>query len=878
MYFTKTRKFILTVLVAVIAFTFVGVFYSEKVYAVTSADTITYPFATGDYSLANAPTLKGVDAQQTGDTWHWAEQVFESATNLTSASYVGIEFENVSGNPGLTIGVMSQGTRFGTYIDGKPVYFVNESGAVTELSVLYGSVNFGAGAKGMILLPLSSLSIVGWGNQQANLSNATSFFFETNGLYNWGFSFKVGEVCYYSGNPVDGTATKLLDLSKEIKKDKTSVGVFTATFPEKATDTTKSPYEPVYPFATGDAALANAPTLTGVASQQTGDTWHWAEQLFDATTNLANATYVGIEFENVTGNPGLTIGVMSQGTRFGTYTDGKPVYFVNEAGEVTKLSVLYGSVNFGAGAKGMILLPLSSLSIVGWGNQNANLSEATSFFFETNGLYNWGFSFKVGEVCYYTGDALKGAAATEILDLYKVRKDKTVANVFTATFPASSTVGSIAGMTAAYPFATGEKAFENAMIWAGTPSGDSADNYQTFKIAFDEAVDLTNASYVAVHYYAKVGTPGITYGIENNGTRHSIVGSNGEDIYMLDESGNIKVASTIIYDSSNIGSSGCLLIPVSILNKQFGDNDNAMASAKQLILTTNSKYNWAFEIGVGEVGYYTGQPCDDNFTFHKLVDLSNGDKAGSCMVTSDLEANRSTMYCNKSEKMVWGDTTLVFTATGKVDNSIDIWTGGAGGKQTMTTDTYGDAALELECTGPREGADAYAAFTLADGLKIDWSNAKGVTVWVRNDGDKELSFNLEIDVISSHTTVRGRFNITQGNRIWLYDVNSGEQTIYMTRPCLTVPAGFEGWVRVPFDAFNQADWSKDSAGIFERKYFMTEGCLVPYIAITVYSGDFTNHPFAVNKVGGYTTTPSFVSALVPASDTRKDIASLMGLN
>ena len=85
MYFTKTRKFILTVLVAVIAFTFVGVFYSEKVYAVTSADTITYPFATGDYSLANAPTLKGVDSQQTGDTWHWAEQVFDSATNLTEA-------------------------------------------------------------------------------------------------------------------------------------------------------------------------------------------------------------------------------------------------------------------------------------------------------------------------------------------------------------------------------------------------------------------------------------------------------------------------------------------------------------------------------------------------------------------------------------------------------------------------------------------------------------------------------------------------------------------------------------------------------------------------------------------------------------------------
>ena len=167
MYFTKTRKFILAVLVAVVAFTFVGLFYQEKVYAISASDTVAYPFATEDYALANAPTLTGVASQQDGDTWHWAEQIFDKSVDLTAATHVAIEFENVKGNAGLTIGVMSNGQRFGTYVDGKPVYMVNEAGDITELKVLYGSVNLGANAKGVIVLPLSSLAIVGWGDQSA---------------------------------------------------------------------------------------------------------------------------------------------------------------------------------------------------------------------------------------------------------------------------------------------------------------------------------------------------------------------------------------------------------------------------------------------------------------------------------------------------------------------------------------------------------------------------------------------------------------------------------------------------------------------------------------------------------------------------------------
>ena len=51
---------------------------------------------------------------------------------------------------------------------------------------------------------------------------------------------------------------------------------------------------------------------------------------------------------------------------------------------------------------------------------------------------------------------------------------------------------------------------------------------------------------------------------------------------------------------------------------QFGDAANTLAAAEQFILTTNSLYNWGYEVGVGEIGYYTGRPNENNFTFHKL--------------------------------------------------------------------------------------------------------------------------------------------------------------------------------------------------------------------------------------------------------------------
>lgn len=877
MYFKKiSMRFLTLSLCCLFTFALLSVFGLTKVIA---AKSVEYPFAKEDYALANAPTITGQESPSTGDLWQWYEQIFDKAVDLTSAKYLAVEYKNVTGNPGLTLGVMSQGQRFGTYVDGQPIYFVKEDGTVSTLSVLYSSVNLGTDS-GMILIPLSSLSLVGWGQAGSTLASATSFFFETNAKYNSGFSMKIGEVGYIKGDPFDADPmTKVLDLSKEIKTSKMYASQVTVDFPSKATDTTKPKVDFEYPFTTG---LSNAPKFIGKTSQTSGDVWQYMEVIFDKNADLTLHQSIAFEYEPVAGNPGLTLGVVSQGMRFGTYTDGLPVYFVKDDGTVTSLSVLYGAVTLG-NEKGMVVIPLSTLSLVGWAsNQEATLASVSSVFIETNAKYNWGFAFKVGDVGAYKEDYLTGSKLEKLLDLTTgIKKNKATGVEVELEFPASSQVDSIVGMKANYPFQIGENAFNNTIAWVGPASGDSSDNWQTLRAQFD-VTNLLDASYIAIHYNAKAGAPGITFGIESGNARYSVVGSDGEEICIMNENGDISRACYVTYDAITLSANttGCLLIPVKLLKLQFGTDTNTLATSKNLVLTTNSRYNFLFETLIGEIGFYTGQPCDEDFTYNRLSGLNYGTPEYHYSVTSDNQSNKCSMYVHTTERTEYGDTTIGFTATGKVNGSLIPWIGGAAGTQTMTKDSYGDPALSLVSDGPRPGADAYTAFTIFDGKHLDWSSAKGVTLWARNDSNTEVSFNLEIDVLSSHTQARGRFNITQGNRFWLYDVNTGKQTIYMTRPCVTLPVGFEGWVRIPFDAFDQAQWSLTDSnyGVFERKYFMTEGSYVPYMGITIYSGNYTGCSFAVNKIGAYNTTPSFISALVPQTPERKNILELMGLD
>ncbi len=443
----------------------------------------------------------------------------------------------------------------------------------------------------------------------------------------------------------------------------------------------------------------------------------------------------------------------------------------------------------------------------------------------------------------------------------------------------------LAGKTAAYPFRTGFQAFNGGVRWSGTTKGDWLDNWQTVFLRFDAPVDLSQATYFVVQYKALSGAPGLTYGMESGSGRYSIgAGMDGKPIYFMNEDGLISKNGNVLWGASNVlaGSSGALLIPMSSMAWQWGGDSNDLTTVKNFLMTTNSVYNWAFEVVIGEVGYYTGDPTDGG-QFHKLLDLTDGTKETMFTVTSDNADNRGTKSVYTEDITDYGDTHIDILASGKLPNSLPVYNNGALGTQTMTKDSYGDDAFKLVTPGPRDGAtDPYAAFTLIDGANFQWAGQKGITFWARNDSDKEISFNLEFDMNhNDYTNNAGghnaRFNIRQGHRFWLYDVNTGEQQIYMTRPCITLPAGFEGWVRVPFTAYEQAEWSAASQGTFNKSLFAAEGSWVQYVCITINSQDYANKEFSVGKIGTYATTPYLVSAWFEGSDTNKTIPELMGL-
>lgn len=240
-----------------------------------------------------------------------------------------------------------------------------------------------------------------------------------------------------------------------------------------------------------------------------------------------------------------------------------------------------------------------------------------------------------------------------------------------------------------------------------------------------------------------------------------------------------------------------------------------------------------------------------------------------CTVTNFTDAATAATY---------GDINVSFEANGTYSKNYKVWDGGAYGLVQMTIDTYSNDALKITSKGQRPGGDPYTAVTIADGIRFDWSSGKGITFWARNDADKEVSFNVEFDVRrpSDGDLKWYRFNVRQGQRFWLYDLNTKEQTIYMTRPAITIPPQFEGWVRVPFEAYKQADWSIDQVGALPRSDFMAEGTWVSYVCVTVYSVAYKDMTFAINKIGCYNENPHFVSDLVPAGGNRKSIGMLIG--
>lgn len=660
-----------------------------------------------------------------------------------------------------------------------------------------------------------------------------------------------------------------------------------------------------YPFRTGADAFAYGASWTN-AQQASASAWAAIFVNYDtATVDLSSAEYVAVQVKNVSGDPGWTIGWESGAGRYSIGSgqeDGNPIYFMNESGAVTQLSVQNGAVNFGSEA-GALIIPVDSLGWQ-WNPNSDDFTTVKNFLFTTNIMHNYDWTLQVGEIGYYDGEiGAQGTTFTKITtvqsvsDYSKFFSDS--ANTTLTRVLASDEQGADGALdtdlTYDYPFAaTGLNAYQNGADWVGPtvqdPLPPDPANWHTLTVNFDTAtVDLSDAAYIAVQMKNVMGDPGWTFGLNGGDTRYSnnwvVPPAEGVEYYFMTEDGALTLLSPDpnTWNATRIGSGvGTLLIPVDMLQKQYGtqdDHSTFLAAAESFTFCTNSQYNINWRLQVAGIGYYDGDPSDEGTHFTQIATPSADSFASLYSKNDDDESNGSTLSMVEeiSEGDVvpttWGDVTVDLEFTGREASAFTVWDGGATGTAVMVKDSYNYDAVQLTSTGANpNGGDAYTATTLADGVSYDWTGAAGVTLWARNDGTSEVSFNLEFDYRKQAGGDAGRFNVFQGNRYYLYDVNTGLTYIYMTKPTINLPVGFEGWVRIPFSAFRQADWSVTDVGVVD--FTPSVDGIITYLCTTVYSTNYTNMPFSINMLGTYDTTPSFVSSYVTSANS---IPALMGL-
>lgn len=667
-----------------------------------------------------------------------------------------------------------------------------------------------------------------------------------------------------------------------------------------------------YPFETGSNAFKFAPSFTGV-TETGGDHWEFIQVKFDtATVDFTDVTYVAVEVRADQGSPSFTVGLIEGGNRFMTGTAGKKCYFIKENGTISELTVAGGNdINFAQGTKGTLLVPMESLT---WQWATGDLAKVDSFYFTHNTNYFANWKLTIGSVGIYKGEP-DTATLTKIADCSaKERaKDKYYvdsSNPSCMQFPSEAEVPEPEPPALnKYPFRTGEEANYNTETWSGFAVDNSKSNQQTVKVKFDvETADFSNAEYLVVQYKNNAA-PGLQYILNQDNKNYSVAGKNGERVYFAEESKTQSaLAGKITNGHLNVAQTnkmGALIIPMTSMTWSGAAGDLSKIDA--LTITTNSQYNGGFELLIGEIGMYD----EDTKTFTKLLDLS-ADKSAKFTVSSALEENKGKLTHYKAVLKQLGDTSIDFradkmseasftnvTRTPQLDgegnevkddkgNTVydydytmtgtGLWDGGSYGKIVLEgiTDSYGEQAVQLTTLGTNPYGDGYTAFTLSGGGGFSWANKKGVSFWARNDSDTEVSFNIEVDCRvpnpSGKGTISDRFNIKQGHRFTLYDINTGKTTIYMTRPCATLPVGFEGWVRIPFSAFSRADWSTNGV---TQDMFMGENSVVSYLAITAHAATYQNKSFTVNMFGAYETSPVFESVFVKANG--KTVPELMQL-
>ncbi len=84
----------------------------------------------------------------------------------------------------------------------------------------------------------------------------------------------------------------------------------------------------------------------------------------------------------------------------------------------------------------------------------------------------------------------------------------------------------------------------------------------------------------------------------------------------------------------------------------------------------------------------------------------------------------------------------------------------------------------------------------------DWTNAKGMTLWVKNPQSREISFNIGFQQTIDGQTVSYRMDFPN-SVVYALDTKTGEEFSFPTAKTIYLPPNFEGWIRIDFSEFGK---------------------------------------------------------------------------
>lgn len=173
-------------------------------------------------------------------------------------------------------------------------------------------------------------------------------------------------------------------------------------------------------------------------------------------------------------------------------------------------------------------------------------------------------------------------------------------------------------------------------------------------------------------------------------------------------------------------------------------------------------------------------------------------------------------------------------------NSALLWTIG---DALDSVQSHNQAILEF---GPAAGADEWS----------NWQGAKGFSLFVKNLETREVSFNVQVVLLSEQDDGEGgvtkvgtsyRYSDQLG-LVYFYDTVRGIEYASQTSTVrIVIPAGFEGYLRIPFDSYalysasgdTEMDLSKEVSVVYLRSELAyNSNARIVLDDLGVYSGDF----------------------------------------